>query len=377
MKGVWGVVWLVVWATVSNAQNLVPNPSFERYLECPPYPGQIHLAQAWDAPNNQTTDFFHRCAPASTGASVPANLVGEQAPHSGDGYVGLRTWVPVIDGNPPYREYLTVALERPLQSGQEYALRCWISVAEASSHASDGVGFLFTAAPLPAQAIYTQVPQLRYLPGEPIEEREAWVPFTAVYLAQGGEQYLTIGNFMPDSLMLRLEKNEQPPTVYYYIDDVRLTACTIPAELDFAVDTFLCQGASLLLGGDEGGVSYQWSDGRSARARWIEQPGLLSLQTDWGCYQTTTQYTVVERDCNCTLTFSQPFGSSGILTLPFQVQLLELTLYDVLGRPVGHFDEADWQGLRDWHPSGVYFWVAKLHCGKEIRRQSGKILLVE
>jgi hypothetical protein len=246
MKSVW-IILGSLFALIggSNAQNLVPNGSFEQYEQCPPYPGQIHLANAWDAPNNQTTDFFHRCAPASTGASVPANLVGTQAPKSGDGYAGLRTWVPVIDGNPPYREYLTVALKAPLQAGQAYELQCWASAAEASSHFSDGFGFLFSEAPLPPQAIYTSSPGLRFPSGALMEQTKEWEPYAAVYLARGGERYLTLGNFRADTAMMRQQANTQPPTVYYYIDDVKLEACALPDQLLSERDTFVCQGERL------------------------------------------------------------------------------------------------------------------------------------
>lgn len=377
MKVVGKVIVLALGFISGNAQNLVPNPGFEAYLQCPPYPGQIHLAEAWDAPNNQTTDFFHGCAPSSTGAGVPVNLVGQQVPHSGEGYVGLRTWVPVIEGNPPYREYLSVDLIRPLQAGRDYLFRCWVSVAESSSHLSDGVGFLLTKEPLPNQAIYTQEPQMRFMPGVPLEEQEDWVSFSAVYKSLGGEQHLTIGNFQTDAELFLLQDNEHSPTVYYYIDDVSITPCRLPERFESYVDTFVCQDEAILLAGQHGALSYLWSDSRTVRERWVEQPGEYSLITDWGCYQTTTWFTVQVEDCSCTLRWSNPFSPNGQLTLPFQLESLELLLYDTLGRLVGKFDEVNWAKLRNWYPSGIYFWRAKLSCGDRIRYQSGKVLLAE
>lgn len=377
MKVVWNIILLLFGHLAIVAQNLVPNPGFEAYLQCPPYPGQIHLAEAWDAPNHQTTDFFHGCAPFSTGAGVPANLVGEQVPHSGDGYAGLRTWVPVIDGNPPYREYLSVALVRPLQAGRDYLFRCWISVAEASSHFSDGVGFLLTEDPLQNQAIYTQEPQLRFIPGVPLEEQQDWVSFSAVYKSKGGEQYLTIGNFQIDTELLLLKDNEQSPTVYYYIDDVSITPCRLPERFESYVDTFVCQDEAILLAGQHGALSYLWSDSRTVRERWVEQPGEYSLITDWVCYQTTTRFNVQANDCSCDLSWSNPFGPDGQLNLPLQLLSLELNLYDAAGRLVGRYDESSWVQLRDWYTSGIYFWKARLDCGGEVRHRVGKVILVK
>jgi hypothetical protein len=54
-----------------------------------------------------------------------------------------------------------------------------------------------------------------------------WVPITFEYLAQGGERYVTIGNFQPDSLT----HTQLPDTInnyccsYYFIDDVSLVEC--------------------------------------------------------------------------------------------------------------------------------------------------------
>ena len=361
----------------ASAQNLVPNPGFETFGQCPPYPGQIHLAEFWDAPNNQTTDFFHRCAPPETGASVPHNLVGKQEPHQGNGYAGLRAWVPVIEGNPSYREYLTVALNAALQAGERYELRAWLSVAEASSHISDGIGFLFTAAPLPARPIYPQVPQLRFPEAEALEERDAWVPFTAVYQAAGGERYLTIGNFLPDASMLRLPDNDQPPTVYYYLDDITLQPCDPPAQLYAVVDTLLCEGEPLLLSAPEGAAAYQWSDGRRARERWVEQPGSYTLYADWVCYRTETRFRVESRDCRCHLRVPNPLSTGRRLVLPSHLEELRLELFDALGRKVGAYDEATWGQLGRWHPAGLYFWRAELRCGATTRAQSGKVVWVE
>ncbi len=371
------LVGLLAASLTALAQNLIPNPGFETYEQCPPYPGQIHLAAFWDAPNNQTTDFFHQCAALETGAGVPANLVGTQEPHEGGGYAGLRAWLPVIEGNPPYREYLTVGLKAPLQAGMEYELRAWLSVAETSSHYSDGIGFLFTSTPLPAQAIYPRPPQLRFPKGQAIEEVKAWLPFVAAYRAVGGERYLTIGNFSPDTTMLRLPVNFQPPTVYYYIDDLSLKACNPPAQLYTVVDTFLCESSPILLSAPKGAASYKWADGRRTRERSVEHPGTYVLTTDWVCYRTETRFRVESRDCGCRLDMPNPFGPGSNLGLPFHLDVLQLHLYDALGRKLGAFSASNWGALRQWRPAGMYFWQAQLRCGGETNFQSGRILIVE
>lgn len=61
----------VCWFT--NAQNLVPNPSFEEFDDCPFLPGQIEEATGWfDIIGG--CDYFHTCG--SNGYGVPVNLAG-------------------------------------------------------------------------------------------------------------------------------------------------------------------------------------------------------------------------------------------------------------------------------------------------------------
>ena len=63
------------------AQNLVPNPSFEDMVQCPPGWTQIEFATGWINPNGYSPDYFNSCVP-DTGCcnifSVPNNSYGFQ-----------------------------------------------------------------------------------------------------------------------------------------------------------------------------------------------------------------------------------------------------------------------------------------------------------
>lgn len=373
----WGL-WLAGCPDVL-AQNLVPNPGFETYQECPPYPGQIHLAVPWDSPNNKTTDFFHRCAGPENNAGVPNNLLGRQEPHSGDGYIGLRAWIPVIAGNPPYREYATTPLRAPLDAGSTYAVRFWLSVAERSSFVSDGLGLFFSHQKPAPDSAYVLQPDLAYTAGQLLEDDEAWVSVSGIYRADGGEKYLTIGNFRPDSTTLRKERRQDQPTIYYYLDDVSVRACPTQIPVLPLLDTFLCTGEPLLLGVDESAWSVTWSDGRTGWEKWIDQPGRYTATLDYGCYQVEQEVVVGERPCGCALSKTLLIRSGQRnWSLPADITHLSLRLFDAQGRLVGNFSDVDamLSAIGDL-TAGMYFYHAELFCTSgQTREQVGRWIVV-
>ena len=375
---VWWWLWLVV-CQQGHSQNLVPNPGFEQYRACPPYPGQIHLAEPWDSPNNKTTDFFHRCAGLGSNAGVPDNLLGRQEPLHGDGYIGLRAWIPVIAGNPPYREYASVPLIEPLKSGSTYAVRFWISVAERSSYVSDGLGLFFSRQKPAADSLYFREPDLAYSVGSWLEDDEIWVPVAGTYLARGGEHYLTIGNFRPDSSTLRRERILDQPTIYYYLDEVSVVPCPDQIPILPRRDTALCAGQSMLLQVDPDAWSVSWSDGRTGPEKWIDRPGLYTARLDYGCFQTEQEIVVTERLCGCALprTLLIQSGQRDWF-LPADITHLSLRLFDAQGRLIGVFSDMDAMvsAIREL-TAGMYFYHAELSCTSgQTREQVGRWIIV-
>src|SRR6516162_361034 len=102
--------WILV--QVSFAQNLVPNPSFEQYYECPgsynPQGSTRNFAPGWVSPTQGTPDLFNRCSFGNAG--VPHNWAGMAHAHKGYGYSGIYAYI----SNNNYREYLQAKLTNPL-----------------------------------------------------------------------------------------------------------------------------------------------------------------------------------------------------------------------------------------------------------------------
>ncbi|MEM9024440.1 MAG: hypothetical protein AAGB22_11895, partial [Bacteroidota bacterium] len=177
------------------AQNLVPNPSFETASGCPVGLGQVPTLASWDLPPNHTgsSDYFNACA-ISALADVPTNFVGTQAAADGNAYAGIITYA---TGFPNYREYLQVQLTAPLVAGDIYNVTFQYSLAEASNYASDDFGVHFSASPLNGGnnfLVINAVPQVTS--SDTASDTLAWNQFNESFVATGGEQIMTVGNFL-------------------------------------------------------------------------------------------------------------------------------------------------------------------------------------
>src|SRR5690554_3602237 len=122
------LTFLIFVATVVIGQNLVPNPSFEEYLECPfstaELDNQVIDWYSWQ----MTPDFFHPCSDEMDGfVGVPENVWGYQWPITGEAYAALITYE---DHNPGGREYIAAQLNDDLIPGQTYYLMFHVSRSE-------------------------------------------------------------------------------------------------------------------------------------------------------------------------------------------------------------------------------------------------------
>jgi gliding motility-associated-like protein len=275
---------LAAWPCSLASQNLVGNPSFENRFQCPFSGGQIRRTQRWYSPNRQSTDFFHRCGAPSM--QVPTNQRGQQEPFEGDAYGGIYTFIDELPiGDEDYREYLSVGLDDSLEAGQWYRVSCMVSVGEVSGILSDDLGFyLGRDSLLSTGGILSLAPQVRQPPGVLISNYGGWQEVAGLLRAQGGERFLTIGNFLPDSLTTRRSSpagSEQ--SVFYYIDEVVLRKCRtpFPQPLISASDSVLCPGDTIRLAVEgPGPYDIRWSDSLRLPARSVTQPGTYAVRVE-------------------------------------------------------------------------------------------------
>lgn len=207
------IICIIVAVIQLQAQNLVPNPGFEEYIECPVTTGTLKDCKYWydPVPVYSSCDHFNQC-----GEGVPNNFAGKQDAHGGEGYVGLG------GGDDDWEEFIEVELSSPLKAGSAYKVSFWISRAENFDWAASSVGVMFSTDTLGNcfDCYRRSVPDVRF--NGIFSDNLNWIKLEKIFIAGGGEQYLTIGYFDLKGTNKTPVGNSYGSYYYYYIDDVEV-----------------------------------------------------------------------------------------------------------------------------------------------------------
>jgi hypothetical protein len=238
------VVIVLLWGGLANAQNLVPNPSFEAFSQCPNTENDFNgFVDNWIRATFASPDYSNACNVNAGGCftDVPNNFGGFQAARTGDAYAGLISFMtnPNHTGGIDQREYIEVELTQPLVAGAEYRISFYVSLADASNWVIQEIGaFVSVNAVTGADALPSGggagtgpipvVPQVEHS-GSFLDDADNWTLLSGTFTATGGEKWLVIGNFHSDTDTTRQARvgsggltcgNDD--LAYYYVDDVSL-----------------------------------------------------------------------------------------------------------------------------------------------------------
>lgn len=237
------IVLLILRAVLCSSQNLVPNPSFELYTSCPPSQLSIFYAFPWFQPFNwmglgivqsNSSDYFNSCTSYDY-SKTPLNSSGYQQPRTGNAYSGIYLY-----SNPTgnYREYIETPLVSPLEQEKEYCVEFYVSLADSFDTGCNNFGVYFSI----DSALYESVVITNYNVEPQIENSEIitdkinWILIKGSYIASGGEDHITIGNFRTGGATSAQFVGGAPDYggSYYYIDDVSVFLCsdTLPQPTD-------------------------------------------------------------------------------------------------------------------------------------------------
>ena len=230
----------VVPLRAQTGENLVYNPSFEEHRRCPTKidaMGVMRETDAWWQPTGGSSDYFNACGGRE--CTVPRNKMGFQEAHSGEAYCGIYC------SQELYREYLQTELKTPLQGGKRYRVSFWASLAEKSPHAVATLGAILTHERVQdsargilmeresrsmdgngSQSIATFFdPQVVNPVENVVNNTKEWIQISGEFTAEGGERFLTIGNFYSfnkSNVVSAKGTNTPLPGAYYYIDDIEV-----------------------------------------------------------------------------------------------------------------------------------------------------------
>lgn len=223
---------LIGLSTVSSfaqeGENLVPNGSFEATDGKVKKLGGIESATGWTSPTGARADLF---TPSKVpDINTPNNLYGKEEAKEGTNYAGI---VGYSFGNKVPRSYLMVKLDAPLKKGMKYCVKFNVSLAEGSKYASNNIGANLSKKPFATEekTIIKDVAHVLHPENDmkKFNQMFSWDQVCGTFTAEGGEKYLTIGNFYADD-KTKQENNKKPKDVkvdqviaaYYYIDNVSI-----------------------------------------------------------------------------------------------------------------------------------------------------------
>ncbi len=207
------------------SQNLIQNGSFELTTNINCSTGPILNVDDWAI--IQSPDYFISLCNGIGNSGVPNNNFGSCSPKHGNAYVGLATL-----GLPHERkEYIYQHLMNPLIGGKSYYTSFFLSKSDRTRIATEKIGAYFSITQ-PTVAAGTTVcllatPQIENQLGF-LTDTVNWVKIEGYFTAQGGEQYMTIGNFNSNANTDTLYTGTSNPffgdvgNAYYYIDSVSL-----------------------------------------------------------------------------------------------------------------------------------------------------------
>jgi hypothetical protein len=349
----------------ARGQNLVPNPSFEVFSSCPNAISQIYKATYWIQPTANDPDYYNACYSGSPNGSVdvPHNFQGFQNARSGNAYAGIACYYGFDS-----RDYIEVPLTETLVAGRKYCVTFYVSLSDSSWDGISPIGTYFSNTLINDQSTISNLPYIAQVNSPqqiPISDTTNWIMISGIFTASGGEKYMTIGTFCPDSLLardstIRPRPNPNAKWAYYYVDDVSVIEI---ADCIPGTDAEICYKDSVQLGTiPDSNVAYSWQPTTGLSDPTIANPKASPststtytlTQTQCNAVSTATVSVIVKPDCNSAPNIFIPTILIGNQQL--FIQGLEsnssLEIFDARGRIV--FRDLDYQNN---------FWSAELSQG--------------
>lgn len=235
----------------SPSQNLVPNPSFEDFID---FSGKTN--SGWHKiQNTDTPDYFNfdRHKPVN---NVFDKYIGGTQPKTGTAFVGFFC----LRSNPQrnvknVREYIGTTLINTLEKDSLYKVEISLCLDAESNAAIKNFGLIFSTNSLEFNKdyqLFSAKPQIEFTLSYP-DKGAGWITVSSFYKATGNEKCIIIGNFKNDKatvfkkLSVNKEKGKDKKwdlqiaetASYYYMDDIviektNITKDAIPVEQNFS-----------------------------------------------------------------------------------------------------------------------------------------------
>jgi len=271
-------------------QNLVPNGGFESFNACPftfssieysPTYSSFPFVQDWVRPLDLgTPDYFRNCSSPGN-ASVPKNFAGYQPAHSGLAYAGLIGYYG-FDPNPlrNLRELITTRLTEIMIKDSAYCVKFFVSPSHIPSSTTKPVALNEIGAHFSDTMPHSSTAYSLNLPyhilndtSKHLADTTAWYEVGGVYIASGGEQWMTIGCFNRSVFPATTPPSAGSNYSYDYLDDVSVVQIPLRKTVHVINACDSMKNGSLFLSSSLSAGQYEWSTGEKTRSIRITMPG--------------------------------------------------------------------------------------------------------
>lgn len=219
------LVFLLAFSFVIKGQvNLVSNPSFEQYSQCPNNisgigDDQVSKAIGWET-YGETPDYFNSCG-TIWNVDIPNNQPGYQWPHTGNAYCGLITYYIAQE----FRETIGSQLSSPLIIGQKYYVSFYVSLAgkQGSCMATNNIGLKFSTQNFSYANPMAISNSADVYSNAIITDTTNWTLVYGSFIADSAYGYIALSNFFEDNNTDTLSIDDNPFSGYYFVDDICVT----------------------------------------------------------------------------------------------------------------------------------------------------------
>jgi len=212
--------------TIVQAQgSLIVNGSFENLSKKIKEPGQVSAATYWTSPTDAKADIFEAGAKLAD-YGTPKNIYGDADPFQGKAYAGLNFYG--AKGDAP-RQYLQQRMNQRMEEGKAYCVKMHVLLSMMAKYSCNNIAIYISEKAITQKDIdsgYIQ-PQIIHSQNKIFDDMYEWQAICQSYIAQGGEEFITIGNFAkPENTQTEKVKKPkgavgtQAKGAYYYIDEV-------------------------------------------------------------------------------------------------------------------------------------------------------------
>lgn len=339
MRYLFGLIFFLgaIEISYSQIENLIPNPGFEEIDSCPrnrstEFYHTINFAKYWKEPNDGTVDLLSTC-----NDSLINSLLVTKRPRTGNAFVGIyllaekpldytKSPIPCVSFD--YKEYIQVKLAKPLVKDRFYSLSFYTASSSIWYLRTGDIGAHFSIAPISyfhntgrydINTIIRETPQINHNPKQLLSTD--WQLITDVYKAKGGENYLTVGNFTPDTAMYYSNNyfgytatgvcnrpSNLPFTdrAYYYLDDFTLLPCDSLRSFDYGTDTlYQCSKNEVkTLSPRFYSGKYKWNNGSTDSTVLVTAPGVYKLRLEFSHQECLIKDTILKNYRQMTLQFA-------------------------------------------------------------------------